>query len=133
MIAIAILLDSGFICAFYNKRDVNHESAVALLQEIESNKFGALYITDYLFDETMTLIFSRIGIEEAITAGKVMLNSYDLIEISKLIFQESWALFQKRKLSFTDCTNVAVMHYYNIGYLATFDSGFKGIVKTLGV
>lgn len=130
---IAILLDSGFLYAVYNARDENHPLALQILQEIEENKFGTGYLTDYLFDETMTLFFARVGIEKAVVAGKVLLNSYDVIDVSRLLFQESWQLFQKHTISFTDCTVLTVMKHFNIEYLATFDGNFKGLVKTVGV
>ena len=130
---MAILLDSGFIYAIYNKRDVNHETATLILKEIEDNKLGTAYITDYLFDETLTLTFTKSDIHNAIRIGRTLISSYDVIEVSISLFQEAWGLFQKRKLSFTDCTSLVVMHHFDIEFLATFDKGFKGLVKTVGV
>ena len=112
---------------------MNHETAINLLEEIEEKKFGNVLITDYLFDETMTLIFAKADIEKAIVVGKVLLNSYEVIEVSKSLFYEAWQLFQRHNISFTDCTNVIVMKHFEIQYLATFDGGFKGIVKTVGI
>lgn len=130
---MSVLMDSGFIYACSNIDDVNHLISVDLLKEIEDNKFGSQYITDYIFDETMTLTLSKSSLKKAVEVGNVLFNSYELIPISEILFEEAWGLFQSKKLSFTDCTNIAVMKYFKIEYLATFDRGFKGLVKTIGL
>ncbi len=50
------------------------------------------------------------------------------------ILEKSWNTFVKyagKKLSFTDCSTIELMKNKGIEHLASFDSGFDGIVARL--
>ncbi|MEW5996458.1 MAG: PIN domain-containing protein [Candidatus Micrarchaeota archaeon] len=127
-----MLLDTSFLVAYYDKRDQNHPAAVRLVGELETGKFGRLIISEYVFDELMTILKKFVGKAKAAEKGRDILNSLDFLQADSKVFQLGWELFKKSEgLSFTDCYLVAAMKHYNIEYLATFDSGFHGIVKVL--
>ena len=130
---MSVILDSGFICAYRNMQDKNHDTAIQIVGEIDRDIFGTMYISDYLFDETLTLLRTRIGIDEARKTGNIILQTLHFIKIDDLIFEDALKKFQKYNVSFTDCTTLSLMKYIGIEYLATFDGDFKGLVKTLGV
>lgn len=103
-----------------------------LLKELDDGKYGTKFISDYIFDETITLLKKYLGNKKATEKGSDILNSTELLKIDSTAFNHSWELSKKfDQLSFTDCTNIALMKHFNIDYLATFDSGFDGIVKVL--
>lgn len=130
---ITVLLDTSFLVAHYNHRDGNHQRAIKLLLELETNQFGSLVISDYVFDETITLIKKYLGNKQAIEKGNELLNSIELTKVDTEVFRLSWEISKRfDNLSFTDCSNLAVMRHYGLEHLATFDSGFNGIVKVLG-
>lgn len=42
-----------------NKRDKDHERAVALLREVGDGKYGMAYTSDYVLDEALTVALVR--------------------------------------------------------------------------
>ena len=129
---ISVLLDTSFLVAFYDSRDVNHPCAVELLKDLEAKKYGALFISDYIFDETITLLKKYIGNKRATEKGNDILNALELAMIDSTVFKSTWELSKKfDELSFTDCSSVALMRNYDITYIATFDAGFKKVANVL--
>lgn len=129
---MSVLLDSSFLIAYCNSREKDHVRAVELAKELETDSFGERIISDYIFDETITILKKYLGNKQATENGSKFLASTRFVKIDSLAFALSWELSKKFDvLSFTDCTNIAVMKHYNINYLSTFDSGFDGVVKVL--
>ena len=124
---VSILLDSSFLIALANERDINHSCAVALMKEIHNHEFGQIVITDYVFDETVMYILVRTSAGKAVELGQKLRSAeVQFKHTSELDFENAWALFQqKRNLSFTDCAIVECMKEYAIKYLASFDKGFE--------
>jgi predicted nucleic acid-binding protein len=54
-----ILLDSSFIMAYSNEADVNHAKALSIIKDIERDKHGTPIITDYVFDEVVTVMLMK--------------------------------------------------------------------------
>ncbi len=130
--SMSVLLDTAFLVAYCDEDDQDHVRAFKLGKELESNLYGQLFISDYIFDETITLLKKYIGNKAATERGLKLLNSTTLLKIDSNVFDLSWEFSTKFDLlSFTDCTNVMLMRNYNVDYIATFDSGFNGIVKVL--
>lgn len=126
-----IILDTNIIVAFYNTRDENHEKAVKLMKDITEGKYGNLYITDYIFDEIITVIFIRLkDLSKVIEIGEAIRKSVEILSVGKIIFDGAWELFisqRKTWFSFTDCATLSAMHRRNIKNIATFDKDFKEI------
>lgn len=130
---MSVLLDSSFLIALNNTREKDHGRAIELAIELENDAFGERIVSDYIFDETVTILKKYLGNEQATEKGSQMLNSIRLVKVDVEVFSRAWELSkQYDELSFTDCSNVALMRHYAIGYLATFDGGFRGIVNVLG-
>ncbi|MBS3068475.1 type II toxin-antitoxin system VapC family toxin [Candidatus Micrarchaeota archaeon] len=129
---ISVLLDTSYLLAFYSLDDDNNNSATELAKEITEGTFGTSSISDYIFDEAITLLKKHVGHKRANEIGDYFLNSSSFYRVDQQVFAASWSLSKKfERLSFTDCSNIALMKHYNIDYLATFDSGFDGIIKVL--
>ena len=126
-----ILLDTSFLVAFEVDMDSNHEKASNLMDKIIRNEFGTALLSDYIFDETVTVTFHKTKkLNSAIKAGTSIRNSFGIEKINDKDFDETWVLFRNQKstkLSFTDCTNLAVMKRMNIRNIATFDEEFTRI------
>jgi len=129
-----IILDSSFLISYFNERDSNHLRARDLMNEITNFKFGAPHITDYIFDEIVTVIFVRLNnLRKAVEIGNHLIQALRILEVEKADFDRAWSIFQKQKdtdLSFTDCSTISVMHESEIKNIATFDEDFtkvKGI------
>jgi predicted nucleic acid-binding protein len=134
-----IILDTSFIVAFYNTRDENHEKAVKLMEDITKGKYGNLYITDYIFDESVTVIFIRLkSLSKTIKIGEVVRKSVEMLEVERRVFEDAWKLFKTQRktvFSFTDCTTLSIMRKRNIKNIATFDKDFKEIkeINVIGI
>jgi predicted nucleic acid-binding protein len=134
-----IILDTSFIVAFYNTRDENHEKAVKLMEDITKGKYGNLYVTDYIFDESVTVIFIRLkSLSKTIKIGEVIRKSVEMLEVERRVFEDAWKLFKTQRktvFSFTDCTTLSIMRKRNIKNIATFDKDFKEIkeINVIGI
>jgi predicted nucleic acid-binding protein len=88
-------------------------------------------ITDYIFDESVTVTLTRSGnLERAVKLGDSLMDSLFLIRIDEDTFDYAWEIFGKQPmpdLSFTDCTTIAVCRSWGIPNIGTFDRGFLSI------
>jgi len=134
-----IILDTSFIVSYYNIRDENHEKAVELMRDITNRKYGNLYITDYIFDESVTVILIRLkSLFKTTIIGELIRKSTEMLEIERDSFEEAWKLFKRQKktaFSFTDCTTLNTMEIKNVKNIATFDEDFKKIkgINVIGI
>ena len=126
-----ILLDTSFLIAYEVDTDINHENAVPLMERVVKNEFGMALISDYIFDETVTVALNKTkDLNKAVLIGTTLRNSSITSKINDIDFEETWEIFKAQKntkLSFTDCTSLAVMKRMNIRNIATFDQDFKKI------
>ncbi len=124
-----IFLDSSFIVAYYNEDDSLHEKALSIAKEIAENKYGTSVITDYVFSETVTVIMLKAKmLEPAAEAGERILNSTFMINTDHQLVLDSFETFKKQgkpKLSFIDCSIIAVCNANGIANIATFDKALK--------
>lgn len=130
MIEISIFIDSNIFIAYYNERDENHPTAKKILNDIISGKYGKPFISDYIFDEVVTVCLLRTkSMELTKKLGEYLLNSeFTMLKVTDTIFINAWRFFSTfGRMSFTDCTNVSFLKTYRITYIATFDKQFKKI------
>ncbi len=126
-----IILDSSFLVAVEVKEDQNHEKAIIIRDKIIKGDFGDIIISDYIFDETVTVTLNKTkDLNKAIEVGEILMDLTDLLKIEEEIIERSWELFKKQKetkFSFTDCTILALMQENGITNIATFDKDFKKV------
>ncbi|MBI2543418.1 MAG: type II toxin-antitoxin system VapC family toxin [Candidatus Aenigmarchaeota archaeon] len=126
-----IILDTSFLVSYKIENDENHEKAAKIKGDIVDGKYGNPVISDYIFDETLTVVFVRSkNLSVAVEMGDELRNFVKIIKIGDDVLEGSWDLFKNQKdttFSFTDCTSVALMKNENIINIATFDGDFKKI------
>ncbi|MBK5190888.1 MAG: PIN domain-containing protein [Methanosarcinales archaeon] len=133
---MSIFLDTGIIFGTYNADDKLHEDALAIYVSAFRGLWGRIYASDYIIDETCTLLKAKmkpllaLQFLRAIIASK----SVSIIIINEELFDKSCDLFErypnKAGVSFTDATTLAIMSMLKIEYLASFDGrSFDGIVS----
>ncbi|MBI2971925.1 MAG: type II toxin-antitoxin system VapC family toxin [Candidatus Aenigmarchaeota archaeon] len=126
-----IFLDSSFLISVEVDTDQNHKKASVITDGIASGKYGMPAISDYIFDEVITVTFGRTkDLEKAVLVGEKLNESAEMIKIEDLYFREAWEIFKDQKdtrLSFTDCTTLALMRGRGIKTIATFDGDFKKV------
>ena len=126
-----IFLDTSFLVAYSHEKDENHEKALELMKDIAKGKYGKLCVSDYIFDETVTVVFARTKkLEEAVKIGEKLIDGTGILDIDDFLFDMSWDIFKNQKdseFSFTDCTTISAMIKIRIANIATFDKEFKKI------
>ena len=101
------LIDTGAIFAIVNRNEMRHAAALETARAwlTARNEFVLL---DWVFDETMTLIKSRLGSAAALHTGRDLRHNplYHWVAVSPDDEREVWATFQKyadKDWSYTDC------------------------------
>lgn len=125
-----IFLDTSFLVSYYNKKDDNHNHSLKIMNEIANGIYGDVYISDYIFDECATVLFARLNnLKKAVTICE-KIKQLIIFKIDQESFEESWRLFKNQKdtkLSFTDCSNIAIMKSEGTKNIVTFDEDFKKV------
>lgn len=126
-----IFVDSSFIISYEIEEDVNHTKADKMMGDILDGKYGKIFISNFIFDECVTVVFVKSkNLSLAIKSGENLKRSTELLEVDHTIFNGSWDLFKNQKgtkFSFTDCTTLALMKKEDITNIATFDGDFKSV------
>ena len=124
---MAILIDASVFCAYANLKDVYHSHSKQIIGDVVSGKYGDAVITDYIFDEIVTVVARKVHKEKAIQIGKFLLSSEVILtRVNTLVFEKAWEVFNgAADLSFTDCTCVAFMRLFEVKKIATFDKEFR--------
>lgn len=124
---MSVLIDTCIFVALSNSRDVNHERASQLMEDCVAGKFGKPYLSDYIFDETVTtaLVRSRNHRKSVMLGDFILDSELDMIGVDEICFQKAWAIYKKTKLSFTDCSSLSLMDLYGIKNIMTFDKELK--------
>jgi hypothetical protein len=134
---MSVLLDTSVLYAHHDSDAEHHKSATDALTRVLRGKHGQPYVTDYIYDETVTLTRYRMSsFEEAKTVSDRILemDAIRFIHILSDVFEKSIEVFEKyddHSLSFTDATTVAVADERGIDAVMSFDNDFDGIVERL--
>jgi uncharacterized protein len=134
---LAIFIDTGVFVAANNKSDNKHERASDLMKEALEGKYGTMYTSDYVIDESVATALARTRDHRiAVNTGLFIIES---LRIEKIYtdsedFEAAWMKFQKlgkKPLSFTDCVSISQIAKRRIGSIMSFDSGFDGLVTRI--
>jgi len=124
-----IFIDTSAFLAIENRRDAYHKQALAYRDTILQSGLG-LITTDYVLDESYTIIRLRAGHAVAVQFGEDIRASR-IIQIEYMtseLLEEAWRIFESfadKEFSFTDCTSFALMEYLHIETAFTFDDHFR--------
>jgi hypothetical protein len=127
-----VFVDTSAWYALVDKGDSDHASAVNSAR----NLTRPLITTNYIFDETLTLIKAKLGPQIAINFDRKLWNQElaILIRVLKKDEQKAWDLFSQyddKGFSFTDCTSFAVMERMKIDKVFAFDDHYTQYGKFL--
>ncbi|MEW8958782.1 MAG: PIN domain-containing protein [Moorella sp. (in: firmicutes)] len=122
-------VDTSGWCAVYDRSDDNHGKALSFWQKIASTA-GTLYTSDYVMDETLTLLRVRTGHTSAVEFGRLILASkvVKIVPVSASRWKKAWELFIKfgdKDFSFTDCTSFIIMQELHLREVLGFDHHFR--------
>ncbi|OIO74457.1 MAG: hypothetical protein AUJ85_05580 [Elusimicrobia bacterium CG1_02_37_114] len=121
-----IFVDTSAMYAYFDKSDNEHAITISQIQEIQI----PLVTTNYVIDETITLLARNLGTHLAYKIGTDLLNEYFAKIIRVSLDDEKNALeilhkYSDKKFSFTDCISFAIMEKMKIKSAFSFDEHFK--------
>lgn len=122
---MSVFVDTGAWYASAVPSDPNHARTLDWLRR---NSIPLL-TTDYIVDETLTLLRARGESARSITLGTHFfdLHLVNVLSVAPDHLDAAWTLFKRqplRRWSFTDCTSKAVMDALHIRKALTFDRHF---------
>ncbi|MDS0283602.1 type II toxin-antitoxin system VapC family toxin [Haloarcula onubensis] len=135
---MTILVDSGVFYAQADRGASRHETAMAAIAAVLRGACGQPFLTDYIYDETVTLTLTRTDSHaEAKQVGRRLRGAgefpalFRLEHLSPSTFESAVDVFEAyddQRLSFTDATTVAYAETHDIDTVLSFDDDFDGIV-----
>ena len=121
-----IFVDTGAWFASLIPTDPDHPNAVAWLNTNRS----PLLTTDYVIDETLTLLRARGEKKRALLLGERFFHSglsliHKVTDTDLMLAWETFERFADKDWSFTDCTSKVVIEQLDIKQAFAFDHHFK--------
>lgn len=123
-----IFLDSSALVAMADRRDPDHRSVADFIQAIKDQV--SLITTDYVLDETVTVVKKRYDYELAVHLGR-KLRASEFCRYHILSPEDetaTWAIFEKyqdKAWSYTDCSCLAIMQRLDIAEVLSLDTHFR--------
>ena len=135
MVSAKLFIDTWGWVLLHNRREPRHRAIKMFYENFRATR-GQTFTTDYVLDETFTLLFRRLPfplareslekIEEAIEEGYLQLERitperFERAKELRLRFQD------KPRISFTDLTSMVVMEELGITDILTGDAHFAHV------
>lgn len=124
-----VFIDTSAFLAIKNSRDTYHKEAITT-KNVLLSRGEPLITSDYVLDESYTIIRFRAGHRIAIEFGEEVRQSrlIEVIPVGPKFIEDAWSFFKKHKdkdYSFTDCTSFVIMKQMKIHRAFTFDPHFS--------
>lgn len=134
-----LMIDTGLLIAAVNPRDQERERASKILHRILEGRWTRIHTTDHILVEAFNYVSQRLPsvtkARELSTLTWGNRRRSGIVErihpISRTGLEEALRLYHERfdqGLSLTDWTTVVCMEDQGIEELASFDTGFDGVV-----
>ncbi len=130
-----LFIDTWGWLTLRDRREAAHAEASRFYEDFRNNG-GTIYTTDYVLDETITLLFKRLpfpladsslsSLEGAIGAGLLQVEWVSSERFAKAVrFRQVYG--DKPNISFTDLTSMVVMRELKIKDVLTGDAHFEHV------
>jgi predicted nucleic acid-binding protein len=136
---MTLLVDTGVLYADHDEDASRHGTASDALEAVYDGEFGQPYLSDYIYDEAVTLTLTRVGsfpparrLGERLRGVDPYPRAYELLQVSAAAFDDAVTVFERyddQHLSFTDATTVALCRRHDIDAVLSFDDDFDGLVE----
>ncbi len=116
-----ILVDTDFLIALIKIDDKNHLKAIDKVRKIKEAK---VFITPFTIPETVTVLSYKVSHIAAKNFLKVARNKLSELPLNEEIIASADKIFlsqNKKGTSWIDCLNVALIKYYKLDGILTFD------------
>lgn len=138
---MSVIVDTGVLYADHDTNATRHEVARNALEAVYDGRLGQPYVSDYIFDEAVTLTQTRgRTFQPAKQLGDRLRGIgsypqvYEMLWVSAAVFADGVDVFEQyddQGLSFTDATTVALAERHDIDAVLSFDDDFDGIVSRI--
>lgn len=133
-----VFIDTWGWISLYNKRESRHSEVKQWYREYRKQS-GVVYTTDYILDETITLLFRKVHfqqarkflerIDTAVQQNRILLERitpgrFEKAKRMRIQYQD------KPRISFTDFTSMVVMEELDIRRVLTSDVHFSQVGKS---
>lgn len=135
---MTVFVDTGVLYADHDRDATRHDAASDALEAVYDGEFGHPYISDYIYDEAVTLTRRRTdSVTAANRLGERLRGAgdfpalYELHHVSMAAFDDAVATFSRyddQSLSVTDATSIALVDRLDVDHILSFDDDFDGIV-----
>lgn len=122
-----IIVDTSGLYATVDLNDRHHHAAASFMKQL--NRPKSLVVSNHVFDETMTLVKLRLGVDVAIRLG-IRLRNSSFIDLTTFDTGTEMATFQlfckyrDKEWSFTDCACFALAKQRETDQVFSFDHHF---------
>ncbi|MCI4320250.1 MAG: PIN domain-containing protein [Thermoplasmata archaeon] len=119
---------SAWFALLYEKAQQRPEATLTFA-EIERGRYGTPVTTDYVLDETFTLLRLKAGMTPVVRLSTLLRASPSVrrVRVGEATFEDSLKLMLSRpdqRWSFTDCTSFVIMRETHIPRAFTWDHNF---------
>ena len=126
-----ILLDTSFLYAYFQRKDVHHKEALKLAGQLDGEQAG---VPLEVLEELLTVITRKVSSEEAVRVGKTLItqdNPLQIIYPNEAIFYKTWELFRAlspHHFSMADCVLMTLADHFECEVF-TFDRALEEELK----
>ena len=122
-----VIADTSALYALVDRTDPHHGQAANFLKSQASNR--SLLVSNHVFDETMTVVKTRLGMRVALQLGLRLRNSrfVQMVVFSSAQERETWRIFSQytdKDWSYTDCACLVLAQEHELHQAFTFDHHF---------
>ena len=124
-------IDTVTLFAAFFSDEKHHSTAKKIIDGIVGGGIKNVVYSDYILDELLTLTRAKKNSSASTEVLEQILDSeIELIKIEQKHLFVAFEIFKKyEKLSFTDCTSIALMLDLGIKEIYSFDHGFDAVPK----
>lgn len=124
-----VLVDSGAFLALEDPDEASHERCRTVLRELVAEG-RRLLTTNFVFDETYTLLLVRLGRDRAMAWGESFRRGrlVELVRVREEDEERAWEIivaYDDKDFSYTDATSFAVAESLDIEYAFALDRHFE--------
>ena len=134
---MAVFIDTAILVAVRNRSDNMHSAATRLMVAGLQGEYGRMRTSDFVLDEATPTALARTHRRDlAVSTGKFVIDSprIELLSVGRQHFDLAWKKFlslDKRPMSFTDCTTLALMEAHGIEKIMSFDAEFDDLAERI--
>jgi predicted nucleic acid-binding protein len=124
-----VFVDSSAFLALEDPAEQSHPDVRAALQQLVRSR-ARLVSSNFVFDESYTLILSRLGRNRAVTWGESFMRGklVELLRVGEDHERRAWEIilaFEDKEFSYTDATSFAVSESMGIREALSLDRHFR--------